>query len=116
MEDTNYVRDNRVQNSAESVPNAADNGKERVSPTETETIQTVSGATGEKKAPDLSTEERDVGELVYNVTKKKTYLQKLSLLGRKPAQNNMLRRVWHSLYYLSWPVIFYAGYGFPDAN
>ena len=41
--------------------------------------------------------------------KKKSYIQKLSLLGpRQP--NNMFRRFYQILYYLTWPLIFYAGY------
>ncbi|KAJ5475098.1 hypothetical protein N7539_008164 [Penicillium diatomitis] len=43
---------------------------------------------------------------------KKTYLQKLSLLGPKQTHNNMLLRLWQTLYYLSWPVIFYAGFSY----
>ncbi len=40
---------------------------------------------------------------------KKSYIQKLSLLAPKQKQNTMFRRLWQTLYYLSWPVIFYAG-------
>lgn len=40
---------------------------------------------------------------------KKAYMQKLSILGPCQARNNMLRRTWQTVYYLSWPVIFYAG-------
>jgi MFS family permease len=40
---------------------------------------------------------------------KKSYVQKLALLGPKQKQNTMFRRLWQTLYYLSWPVIFYAG-------
>ena len=40
---------------------------------------------------------------------KKTYVQKLSLLGPRQSRNNMLRRLCQTLYYLSWPVVFYAG-------
>lgn len=40
--------------------------------------------------------------------KKKSYVQKLSLLSTNE-KNNILRRAWHGLYFLSWPVIFYAG-------
>lgn len=43
---------------------------------------------------------------------KKTYLQKLSLWGPRQPRNNMLRRLYHTLYYLSWPVIFYAGFSY----
>lgn len=40
---------------------------------------------------------------------KKSYLQKLSLLGPRKSRNNMLRRSYQTLYYLTWPVVFYAG-------
>ncbi|KAJ5413724.1 hypothetical protein N7509_000351 [Penicillium cosmopolitanum] len=43
---------------------------------------------------------------------KKSYVQKLSLLGPRQKQNTMLRRIWQTLNYLSWPVIFYAGHAF----
>lgn len=41
---------------------------------------------------------------------KKTYIQKLSIIGPRQPRNNMFRRFYQTLYYLSWPVIFYAGY------
>ena len=40
---------------------------------------------------------------------KKTYMQKLWLLGPRQKRNNMFRRLFQTLYYLSWPVVFYAG-------
>lgn len=46
---------------------------------------------------------------VSKVYKKKTYLQKLSLLGPRQRKNHMLRRAGLMLYFLSWPTIFYAG-------
>lgn len=59
----------------------------------------------EKSAP-ADTEAAEVGA-VYT---KKSYAQKLSLLGPRQEQNTVFRRFWQILYYLSWPVIFYAGY------
>ncbi|PYI25939.1 MFS transporter [Aspergillus indologenus CBS 114.80] len=44
--------------------------------------------------------------------KKKSYAQKLSLLGPRLPRNNMFRRLWQTIYYLSWPVIFYAGFSY----
>lgn len=41
---------------------------------------------------------------------KKTYLQKLSLLGPCKSRDNLFRRCYQTLYYLSWPVVFYAGW------
>lgn len=42
--------------------------------------------------------------------KKKSYLQKLSLLGPRQQKNYMLRKAGYILYFLTWPAIFYAGY------
>ena len=42
---------------------------------------------------------------------KKSYVKKLALWGPSQEQNTLFRRFWQCLYYLSWPVIFYAGYG-----
>lgn len=44
------------------------------------------------------------------IQSKKTYMQKLSILGPRQSRNNMLRRLFQTLYYLSWPVVFYAGW------
>lgn len=41
---------------------------------------------------------------------KKSYIQKLSLLGPRQPKNNMFRRALQIVYFLSWPVVFYAGY------
>ena len=43
---------------------------------------------------------------------KKSYVKKLALWGPSQEQNTLFRRLWQCLYYLSWPVIFYAGYGY----
>jgi hypothetical protein len=62
----------------------------------------------EKTSPVInSTPEAEAGVMHT----KKSYAKKLSLLGPRQEQNTMLRRFWQILYYLSWPVIFYAGYG-----
>ncbi|KAB8266310.1 major facilitator superfamily domain-containing protein [Aspergillus pseudonomiae] len=67
----------------------------------------------QEKADPVDTRHTDTeaGE-VHNVYKKKTYIQKLSLLGPRQPKNHMLRRLWHALYYLSWPVVFYAGFSY----
>ncbi|KAJ5555424.1 hypothetical protein N7535_007859 [Penicillium sp. DV-2018c] len=44
--------------------------------------------------------------------KKKSYVQKLALWGPRQEHNTMFRRFWQCLYYLSWPVIFYAGFSY----
>jgi len=98
MEETNYSRE-RVQDiPIANVPleSSHDSGIE-----ETKTVIPVS------KQPSPDTE-------LGTVYTKKTYVKKLSLLGPKQQQNTMLRRLWQSLYYLSWPVIFYAGYTSPS--
>lgn len=98
MEETNYSRE-RVQDiPVANVPldEGQDSGIE-----ETKTVIPVS------KQPSPDTE-------LGTVYTKKSYVKKLSLLGPKQHQNTMLRRLWQSLYYLSWPVIFYAGYTSPS--
>lgn len=92
MEETNYEREK---------PNSPNVPVDMFTSAEDETK--------EKKA--LPTEPLSHGDpeigAVYN---KKTYLQKLSILGPRRPRNNMLRRAWQTVYYLSWPVIFYAGW------
>ena len=125
LEETNYVRSEHTPqpSRATSVKLQSDSGEEHdgepehesKSPETNDQIATegpdmkdqknMANET-EKNTPDLSTEERGE-EVVYH---KKSYLRKLHLLGPKQPRNNMLRRAWHTLYYLSWPVIFYAGY------
>lgn len=98
MEETNYSRD-RVQDiPIANVPleSSHDTGIE-----ETKTVIPVS------KQPSPDTE-------LGTVYTKKSYVKKLSLVGPKQQQNTMLRRLWQSIYYLSWPVIFYAGYTPPS--
>lgn len=92
MEETNYVRENIAEATVANVrlsSHSSESGEaEKAVPTST--------------VPALVTEEG----AVYT---KKSYAQKLSLLGPKQKQNTMFRRFWQTLYYLSWPVIFYAG-------
>ncbi|KAJ5157628.1 uncharacterized protein N7482_008728 [Penicillium canariense] len=97
MEETNYVREQvedttianvRVGSSHSSHSDSGDPEKavqvsNQPSPTETGTVHT-----------------------------KKSYIKKLALLGPKQNENTMLRRLWQSLYFLSWPVIFYAGFSY----
>lgn len=59
----------------------------------------------EKSVPSADAEVAEVGA-IYT---KKSYAKKLSLLGPRQKQNTIFRRFWQILYYLSWPVIFYAG-------
>ncbi|KAL6239350.1 hypothetical protein BDW75DRAFT_250861 [Aspergillus navahoensis] len=95
MEETNYARqwpnmsDHAVEVSASETNNETNNEKDQMP------------LTRSSQSPN----DLEVG-VVYN---KKTYMQKLSLLGPRQVRNNMFRRAWQTVYYLSWPVIFYAG-------
>ncbi|KAJ0421069.1 kinase-like domain-containing protein [Aspergillus carlsbadensis] len=90
MEETNYVRKMpSMSEPAAASTEAADQEGEK---------KTLSANASSQSHPEVG--------VVYS---KKTYLQKLSILGPRQARNNMLRRAWQTVYYLSWPVIFYAG-------
>ncbi|KAF4339530.1 major facilitator superfamily transporter [Fusarium beomiforme] len=52
----------------------------------------------------------DIGEGVTSHTNK-TFMQKLALIG-PPQPNNMLHRAKLTVYFLSWPVVFYAGFSY----
>lgn len=93
MEETNYVREH-VDSTVANVRLGSSHGSD-VGDTE--------------KAVPVSREPSPTPEsgTVYT---KKSFIKKLSLLGPKQQHNTMLRQSWQSLYYLSWPVIFYAGY------
>lgn len=91
MEETNYVRGDLGNVTAANVRIESNSCSENGEP--------------EKSAPVSDEPVTELG-VVYT---KKTYIQKLSLLGPKQQQNTMFRRLWQTLYFLSWPVIFYAG-------
>ncbi|KAL4902562.1 hypothetical protein BDW74DRAFT_169459 [Aspergillus multicolor] len=95
MEETNYVRESpSMSEHAPIVPSPIEN--------EDKTNEKILlPSTPSSHSPS----DPEVG-VVYN---KKTYVQKLSILGPRQARNNMFRRTWQTIYYLSWPVIFYAG-------
>ncbi|PWY89333.1 MFS general substrate transporter [Aspergillus heteromorphus CBS 117.55] len=92
MEETNYVRERPgavLATPTDASPRTSEQGeKEKIPPA--------------KVAPHTDTE----CGVMY---KRKTYMQKLSLIGPKLPRNNMFRRFYQTLYYLSWPVVFYAG-------
>ncbi|KAL3448953.1 MFS general substrate transporter [Aspergillus insuetus] len=93
MEETNYVREMpSMPEPAANSPVSAEQGGEK---------KTLSTDASSQSDPEVG--------VVYT---KKTYLQKLSILGPRQARNNMLRRAWQTIYYLSWPVIFYAGFSY----
>lgn len=91
MEETNYVRGHAEPTNDSNSPNISSHGED---PEKAAAASTHPGPATESGA-------------VYT---KKSYVKKLSLLGPKQTRNTMLRRLWQTLYYLSWPVIFYAGY------
>jgi MFS family permease len=88
-EETNYVRKHVGEPSAEVSP--VNSHSER----------------SEKQIPAIDCEAATDHGIVYT---KKSYVQKLALWGPRQEHNTMFRRFWQCLYYLSWPVIFYAGY------
>lgn len=95
MEETNYVREDSIQDATvANVRVGSSHSSHSSDPEKAPVDQSV-------PAPETET------GVVYS---KKTYWQQLSLLGPKQKQNTMFRRLWQSLYFLSWPVIFYAGY------
>lgn len=90
MEETNYTR-------------------ELVSEDTTEVSLSQGEVKNEKSDPvTADTPAAENGE-VYNTPK--TFIQKMSLWQPSPGQN-MLTRSWRSLKYLTWPVIFYAGFSY----
>lgn len=93
MEETNYVR---------TSARVVENGERDESPPRSEEDQEKTPKPTDRQEPaDL-----DAG-VVY---KKKTYVQKLALINTNRGKNNMFHRVYQTLYFLGWPVIFYAGY------
>ncbi|KAJ5528039.1 hypothetical protein N7513_012198 [Penicillium frequentans] len=97
MEETNYVREDSIQDA--TVANV------RVGSSHSSHSSDPEKAPVDQSVPATETETG----VVYS---KKTYWQQLSLLGPKQKQNTMFRRLWQSLYFLSWPVIFYAGFSY----
>ncbi|PYH94799.1 putative MFS transporter [Aspergillus ellipticus CBS 707.79] len=95
MEETNYVRERP--------------GAVPATPTEASSRKSEQGEK-EKIPPAEVTPHSDTEcGVIY---KKKTYVQKLSLIGPKLPRNNMFRRLYQMLYFLSWPVVFYAGFSY----
>jgi MFS family permease len=103
MEETNYVRE--TIGVVEDLIMGTSTPEERMTP---DTADADGLRTKRRNNNENST--ADAPERLDAEFKKKTYLQKLSLLGPKKEKNHMFRRVWLSLYFLGWPVIFYAGY------
>ncbi|KAL4888640.1 MFS general substrate transporter [Aspergillus ambiguus] len=96
MEETNYSR-HKILPTPESGPAASS--------------ATSSEKGVREKSPTETTPQQDAECGVVSTYSTKTYIQKLAIIG--PTQpNNLLRRCWHILYYLSWPVVFYAGFSY----
>ncbi|KKK16751.1 MFS transporter [Aspergillus rambellii] len=95
MEETNYMR-----KKPGSIPEAP-----------TEALSPSPEYVDKEKSPASNAVNQSDPE-VGAVYSKKTYLQKISLVGPRQVRNNMFRRLWQTIYYLSWPVIFYAGFSY----
>lgn len=93
MEETNYVRTSTCL--------VESNGQGESSPGSEQDPEKTPKSAEKQERNDVDT------GVIY---KKKTYIQKLSLINVNRGKNNMLRRMYQTLYFLSWPVIFYAGY------
>jgi MFS family permease len=94
MEETNYVREHVEDTTIANMRLSSSNSSQSGDP--------------EKTVP-LSDQPTQTETEEGTVYMKKSYIQKLALLGPKQKQNTMFRRLWQTIYYLSWPVIFYAG-------
>jgi MFS family permease len=90
MEETNYTREVVSEDTPEVTLSQGEIKNEKSDPV---TADTPTAENGE----------------VYNTPK--TFIQKMSLWQPSPGQN-MLTRSWRSLKYLTWPVIFYAGFSY----
>ncbi|KAF7116253.1 hypothetical protein CNMCM5793_004329 [Aspergillus hiratsukae] len=94
MEETNYERKHAETATVEGVPESTDPPERG----------------DQEKAPPATAQSAETEcEVSYS---KKTYIQKLSIIGPRQARNNMFRRFYQMLYYLSWPVVFYAGFSY----
>ncbi|BDD57830.1 hypothetical protein MAP00_003159 [Monascus purpureus] len=116
MEETNYVRDKQPTASTSikldtavktSSADSSDAGEREKEPS---LDADPDPGKAEKLPQNISAEEQGVGSAT--VYRKKSYIQKLALLGPRQPRNNMFRRMWQTVYYLSWPVIFYAGFSY----
>lgn len=67
---------------------------------------------GEKEKSAAVDMEAATGVSIRSGHTKKSYGKKLALWGPSQEQNTLFRRLWQCIYFLSWPVIFYAGYGY----
>lgn len=97
MEETNYIRVARDINRPQiETSRASDKNTSK---------------TGEKEAEGGNREVKEADEAAQEYAKPKTFLQKMSLWNPSPGQS-MARHAGRSIEYLSWPVIFFAGFSY----
>ncbi|VTO92513.1 unnamed protein product [Fusarium graminearum] len=97
MEETNYIRVARDINRPQiETSRASDENTSK---------------TGEKEAEGGNREVKEADEAAQEYAKPKTFLQKMSLWNPSPGQS-MARHAGRSIEYLSWPVIFFAGFSY----
>ncbi|KAM0359697.1 hypothetical protein HYE67_001639 [Fusarium culmorum] len=97
MEETNYIRVARDINRPQiETSRASDENTSK---------------TGEKEAEGRNREVKEADEAAQEYAKPKTFLQKMSLWNPSPGQS-MVRHAGRSIEYLSWPVIFFAGFSY----
>ncbi|KAM0304687.1 hypothetical protein ACHAPM_002794 [Fusarium culmorum] len=97
MEETNYIRVARDINRPQiETSRASDENTSK---------------TGEKEAEGRNREVKEADEAAQEYAKPKIFLQKMSLWNPSPGQS-MARHAGRSIEYLSWPVIFFAGFSY----
>ncbi|KAG8359235.1 hypothetical protein FVEN_g2909 [Fusarium venenatum] len=97
MEETNYIRVARDINRPQiETTRASDENTSK---------------TGEKEAEGGNQEVKEADETAQEYAKPKTFVQKMSLWHPFPGQS-MARHAGRSIEYLSWPVIFFAGFSY----
>ncbi|EKJ75118.1 hypothetical protein FPSE_04676 [Fusarium pseudograminearum CS3096] len=97
MEETNYIRVARDINRPQiETSRASDENTSK---------------TGEKEAEGGNREVKEADEAAQEYAKPKTFVQKMSLWNPSPGQS-MARHAGRSIEYLSWPVIFFAGFSY----
>lgn len=104
MEETNYRR-----STVGIVEELGSSGTQTPVPTEPKDEKTVFDGKNATTTGDADVTGVEKGTL--RAGSKKTFVQKLSLWQPSPGQD-MLGRATQSLKYLSWPVIFYAGFSY----
>ena len=104
MEETNYDRKINV------VPNASSSASSSTTPTtEADTEKGILATDAEKStAPATADVQQETSTTTY---KKKTFLQKMSLVDKK-RPNNLLTMVWRPFTFVTLPVVVYSGFAY----